>query len=391
MQNLKIGLLAASEYVLKHYSRELRRHSDVSWAVTLPETLKVLRARGEQNIFFSSEITALYSPKLVHRIFESARYRLFGDPRAKVARKLVRRMDVDIWVTDSNGRLDKTEKRVPYVQTFHAISMKEGCFFNCQPMIYDLLLFPGEYHKNIFMKHFSLKSDKKLRVIGWPKVDDFFVPGKMQTKEEILTSLSLNPDKPTILYAPTWGSYGKHGLFARWFDREIEVFENLCLYCAKQEINFIVKMHGFIDNSNLESAQKIALNHGAVWSEDSNSDYTIDPNNFLWATDVLIGDLSGINQEFMVLDRPIIYIDHDDSINPWETAELPSSFRAGHVIREESELIKAIEDSLVNPQRFSNRRYEIVEKLFYKLDGNAALRGAQAIMELIDRNPSSNI
>ena len=63
---------------------------------------------------------------------------------------------------------------------------------------------------------------------------------------------------------------------------------------------------------------------------------------------------------------------------------MPKSFRVGHVVNTFNELIKAIEDSIINPGEFMDQRQALCSKLFYKLDGKSAERGAEAIMNFAE-------
>ena len=47
-------------------------------------------------------------------------------------------------------------------------------YFFYEPVLdYDLILLPGPYHKEEFVKRFNLqKDDKRFKVVGWPSTDD---------------------------------------------------------------------------------------------------------------------------------------------------------------------------------------------------------------------------
>tara|TARA_B100001013_G_C24315543_1_gene326529 strand:- start:209 stop:559 length:351 start_codon:yes stop_codon:yes gene_type:complete len=104
-----------------------------------------------------------------------------------------------------------------------------------------------------------------------------------------------------------------------------------------------------------------------------------DPFEHLYVTDILLSDLSGIISDFLVLNRPIIYIDPDEKLKIWEGSDMPKSFRAGHVVETPEELFSAIRDSLIYPERFSQERQELTSEIIYELDGKATQRGVQAI------------
>ena len=81
---------------------------------------------------------------------------------------------------------------------------------------------------------------------------------------------------------------------------------------------------------------------------------------------MLISDLSGIIAEYMTLNRPIIYIDPDESMEPWEDSDMPKELRAGHVVKRPEELIEALKDSISCPDRFRKKRKDLISILYYK-------------------------
>jgi CDP-glycerol glycerophosphotransferase (TagB/SpsB family) len=146
------------------------------------------------------------------------------------------------------------------------------------------------------------------------------------------------------------------------------------------DLNFIVKLHSLSFHANSQTLIDIAKKHDVLWLTKEISYFVDDPNPFLWITDILISDLSGIIAEFMVLDRPIIYIDPDENLEAWDGSDMPKSFRAGYVVKSPEELFGAIDDSIKRPERFKKERQDLVSKLYYSPDGEATDRAVQEIL-----------
>ena len=145
-----------------------------------------------------------------------------------------------------------------------------------------------------------------------------------------MENIGLNPNLKTIMYAPTWGwGYGNDTFFARWFGQEKKVFEQLCKEVKKNNLNFIVKLHCLSFQTNNKELIDIANRYDVLWLTKETDRFMEDPNSYLWITDILISDLSGIIADFLVLDRPIIYIDPDESLDAWGGAENPQKFKGG--------------------------------------------------------------
>ena len=109
---------------------------------------------------------------------------------------------------------------------------------------------------------------------------------------------------------------------------------------------------------------KIAKKYGVLWQTKETSNYQDDPNETLWVTDVLISDLSGIITEYLVLDKPIIYIDPIKKSKAWTGSDMPKSFRAGHIIKSFKQLKYAVKDSILFPNRFKKKRNILKIKFF---------------------------
>ena len=86
---------------------------------------------------------------------------------------------------------------------------------------------------------------------------------------------------------------------------------------------------------------------------------------YLAATDILIGDMSDINYEFLLFDRPIILLAND-----W----LRTNFPDIGIKTDINELEEAIERSINNPLEYAEQRKEWLEKTIHKPFDNASER-----------------
>jgi len=86
---------------------------------------------------------------------------------------------------------------------------------------------------------------------------------------------------------------------------------------------------------------------------------------YLAATDILIGDMSDINYEFLLFDRPIILLAND-----W----LKENFPDIGIKTDLTGLNKAIKRSIDDPEEFKEQRKYWLEKTFHKPDGRSSSR-----------------
>lgn len=373
--NNRIGFLAYSLFSLENFYLQLQDHHDCWWAVTQEDTLSELISKGYKKIIYIPDSKKYFPDRLGNKFISTS--------PGEVEKKLMEFLNPNMWISDQGNRLTYGNKQCLWVQVFHSLCYKKHTFY---PDIvnYDLVLLPSAYYKNKFINKFNLLEDsEKFKIVGWSKNDNL-ISGKID-KEKYLTDLGLDARKKVVLYAPTWGGFGVdmkswgNNLFARWYGSDLDVLERLCRFIKELDVNLIIKTHHLSVWCNNPEAKKMCAKYGAVWLTDQMSNYQEDPNDLLKATDVLISDMSGILTEFLVLNRPIIYIEPDEGINAWEDSSLPPEFRAGFIVREVEELFLAIKYSLEQPLQFERQRIELKNTLFEYLDSNSTARGVKEI------------
>ena len=372
---MKIGFIGCEAEVLESYWERLDPVADCWWAVTEPELRDYLVQRNISKFVYVPESYVLDTSKTR------------GNQRVPVRPGrsqsiLASIITPDLWIADQLNKLNYVEKKVPWVQVFHGMPIKSHFFYH-MALEYDLLLLPGYYHEREFVRRYQLSQEdrKRLKVVGWPKVDPL-CRGNFD-RQELLSAMGLDCTKRTLMYAPTWGlGYGNNSFFARWFGMEAEIFERVCLAANRLGLNFIVRLHNLsfqVDNLEL---QQIASKYNVLWPTRKTTTFKIDdPNEYLWITDILISDMSSIISEFLVMDRPIIFIDPDEQLEVWQDSDMPKNFRAGSVVKTPDELIAAIEEAVQYPNRYQENRHEMVQKLYCSTDGRAIDRAVKEIQD----------
>ena len=97
------------------------------------------------------------------------------------------------------------------------------------------------------------------------------------------------------------------------------------------------------------------------------------PNpKYLAATDILIGDMSDINNEFLLYDRPIILL-----ANAW----LRENFPDVGIKTDLTGLEEAIKRSIDNPNEYKQQREHWLAKTIYKPDGSSSKRCIDMMLE----------
>lgn len=292
------------------------------------------------------------------------------------------------WVVSHPNRIPVKRKTCLWFHTHHSIPFKAVLGKSLLEAMsqYDIHFLTADMIRDHF-RDMVMVNGKTLKVVGQPLVDPL-IRGDFD-REKILCGLGLNPEKKTVLYAPTWShdfedSY-KKSLFPKWMQSQEELLEKICQFMEQMNLNFIIRLHRLADMWWSDKFDKLIKKSTNVIKMSSTSHPDSVP--YLFASDVLITDYSSIANDFIVLNRPIIYLVPDYELFD-DGFIVPPSYRAGDIVKDKDEFFAAIINSLENPDKFSAKRKEIAAKLHTKLDGMAAERSAQVILDQLKSRQS---
>jgi CDP-glycerol glycerophosphotransferase (TagB/SpsB family) len=318
--------------------------------------------------------TASEEPRKMSGIFQEApQARLIHPSRATLMKFDAYVASDFMWATLPRG--------TTRVQVFHGVAGKYGFDTPDRSMLgWDRYFFVNERRLNNFVSSGALAPDSPaIRLIGLPKVD--CIVNGVYDGEAVLTSLGLDPSRPTILYAPTWSPASSLN------DLGIELISGLC----RMPINLIVKLHdrsrdlrrrysGGIDW--VRRIRPILPKGRAVIG----SGHDISP--YLVASDLMITDHSSAGFEFLLRDRPLVRIHrpqliqlakiHRDYVTLLASAAL-STFDLPTTLA-------AVERGLSEPDAYSAERRRVASELFYR-PGSATERSVRALYEIIELAP----
>jgi hypothetical protein len=260
---------------------------------------------------------------------------------------------------------------------------------------FDKYFLYGELERSMFalIQESQPESTRHIELydIGYPKLDAQ-IQGAYD-RQAILAELGLDPSRPTVLYAPAWDPGGSLRTCG------IKVVEHLL---SIPKINVIVKLHP-ISVVSRESKEFEFFTGGIDWAEEFGkissehrfryvSEYLINP--LLSASDLMVTDFSGVALEFMMLDRPVIYIDcpefYEKTLVKWghdpQLSLVDDRFNAGRnaglVVNEIDELPDAVTRCLENPDEFGEARRAIAKRFLYN-PGRGSESAADAITALL--------
>lgn len=244
---------------------------------------------------------------------------------------------------------------------------------------FDLHPVSSEWLKNYYIHAIGV-NPKKVIVTGYPREDllltDFY------KKEKIIKELKIPKGLPIILYAPTWSHESGRIKPLFPFKNNIKILERLENFLSKNKLFMIIRLHPnwmkrSLKKENKEIIKKLKKIKNILLTSVI-EDW--DTEKYLSIADMLITDWSSIANDYIVLDKPMIFIDIPYKIFKFGFALQPHE-RPGEIVRTEEEFFEAILQNLKHPKKFSKKREKIRRKVHYKMDGKASTRVLQEVFK----------
>ncbi len=274
------------------------------------------------------------------------------------------------WVVFGNTfpDLDKLASHTRTAQLYHGIGMKSDVY---RPglMDMDIRFIEGPHYTEVLQRMYP---GRPLLEVGYAKLDPLFGVSERRPGLD-LAAAGLNPDKPTLLYAPTYYPSSIELMADDW-PQQFSAY------------NLIIKPHPFTLSKARYHCQRDKL---LLWSRAANVHFP-DPDAFnllpyLGCADLMISDASSALFEFAALDKPVVWCDF---LKVRWSYRGPLRFRLKKrldaTIQQYSdisvhagcfqELKTRVEEELANPSRFSGKRREYTRRLIGATDGNVSAR-----------------
>jgi hypothetical protein len=271
------------------------------------------------------------------------------------------------------------------VQTFHGVAGKYRTVYDSPSESmrdWDRLFFINQRRLQHFVDCGAIDAGSSAaRLIGMPKLD-CLVDGTL-VRDEILTSLRIDPARRTILYAPTWSAHSS----------VVSMGEELVSRLGEAGYAVIVKLHDrsrdplkFEHSGGVDWGERLApllQRYGGVLATGSNS------SRYLPAADVMITDHSSVGFEYLLLDRPLIRIHVPELIRNTdiEPSYVELMANASSSVNDVAETSVAVERAFSDPGARSAERVAVANEMFYK-PGTATERAVTELYELMELEPA---
>ena len=267
------------------------------------------------------------------------------------------------------------------IQMFHGVGGKYGFDAPTEPLdAWHRLFFVNRRRLNNCIASGALAADSPaIRMIGMPKVD-CLVDGTLE-RSAVLRVLGLSPDRPTVLYAPTWSPASSlNGLGLALLDRLRRMPVNVIVKLHDRSLDLRRQYSGGVDwpatiRPLLEAGSRVLASSADICP-------------YLAAADVMVTDHSSAGFEYLLLDRPLVRIHvpalitlaniHQDYVRM--LADVSESTSAV------DDTVAAIERAIADPAARSATRRAVAADLFHE-PGTATGRCADALYEAVGLSP----
>ncbi|MBK3519496.1 CDP-glycerol glycerophosphotransferase family protein [Carboxylicivirga marina] len=260
----------------------------------------------------------------------------------------------------------------------HGIGTKAG-YYTDEQNKHDIRFVEGAQRVELIKQMFP-DSDCKLYNVGFAKLDEAFTISE-QDKLDMLQSFGLNPDKKTILYAPTF------------YPSSIEYMPgNFPTDFA--DYNIIIKPHFFSFEKKTYRHQVRKFNK---WAKNDNV-FLAGPElfnlvPFMTIADIMVSDESSAIFEFAALNKPVIlnqnvryrwtYRLFKSKIRKRMDGQMSQFKEVAQIIQNYKALQPIIKSELQNPNNKAEARKKITDQIVGLADGHVSERIVDIMDELL--------
>lgn len=378
---MNIIFIADSATMLLELDRLLKKNVNIIWVVFHESLYKELLTYGVESsrvIFFDLRFPFISKPLFLKRILNKIFHYIFKESSLDYyIQSLINRLNKEykpkFYLTDTSKLLSKIDTKLPKATILHSVTYK-NFYLDSSNLNYDILFLPGNYHKNRIKEYYSKTCFKKqqLKVVGNLKLSPFVDNRKLdnKSKRQILESYGLNPNWPLVLYAPTYDAFKGQNFFPEEFGGQYEKLNEYAEFLEKNKFNIIIKFHHYMA-CNFESKEIegiIKRKNARLFKTNKNYD-TIDGDSLLMASDIVVGDTSGILTTAIYLDKKIIFLEPDKFFN-WSSADIEKHLRPGYVCNTFDDLLNAT-SCYMKKDEFIEKRNTFSDNVFFNKELNA--------------------
>lgn len=268
-------------------------------------------------------------------------------------------------------------KKIRFARESHSLSYQERRKRERESAHIQFLTTSSDYVADLEEANYRIGREKHV-VTGYPKNDCLFSASSEDQREWNKFLGSVRPDR-VILYAPTW----RHGRVpTRFFPFEDFDQDNLVEHLERLNTLILIRPH--VNDLRSTSTMQYVTKLTSISTRLKLATHLEFPdvNSIMRFADAIITDYSGLYHDFLLLDRPILFLPYDyedfqrqNGFHYDYFAELP-----GPAISSHEDFLQQLQCLIDGDDSFGNVRRQLNDKInTYKDDGSC--RRVWAILE----------
>jgi len=214
----------------------------------------------------------------------------------------------------------------------------------------------------------------RIKITGLPRNDIIFKLDQDFVKKKY----SLDDYKFLVLYAPTFRTW-EYTRFFPFDDLDLKLINE---FCQKNSCGFILRPH-HSDLENMQDKFWDEIRHYSSFKIITHEDCS-NVNELLVSADCLITDYSSIFFDYLLRDKPIIFLPYDQQRYEQEHGFIVDykSVTPGLKPSSQKELLNYLNQILNGKDKYAKLRNELKDKVHKYKDGNSCLRITNIIKDL---------
>lgn len=301
----------------------------------------------------------------------------------------------NIVITTHTSR--KYKKSQIYIQLWHGIPLKAMALMDKTEDVstkratpknfnqYNYIISSSQLYNTLLNSCIGVDGSKYV-VTGFPRNDMLFNADAIEKLQNML-GRPIDGCK-VVFYLPTFkAGYYNQRIEGATKDTNIFGFDNFDYdkfnrFLVEQNIVFIAKLHPFEENLFKAELNRRCNENFVLLTSDMLKRYSVDLYEVLGCADMLITDYSSVYFDFLLLDRPLLFINNDIDVYEEKRGFLlePYDFwTPGPKVKNQNELEVEITKSIIGEDEYKEQR-ESFRKVFHTYCDN---KSSQRVWNII--------
>lgn len=237
---------------------------------------------------------------------------------------------------------------------------------------YDETWVASPLNVKLYVERFGFH-ESRVKVTGYARTDQLAKP--LISQQEMKQRFQLPQNKPTILFAPTWQQDSKNRSIYPFGTTEDEFLSALNQFAQQYNVLIVLRVHLNSPEVSGNSFKNILYRPFVTYP---------DTEALLYACDILVCDWSSIAFDWLVLQRPTIFLDVPAPFT--KGFSLGPEYRFDTVVNDMSSLLIEMEQALQPMTGQNKKEYQIALEKIYRnyADGNSSQRCIERLLKHLE-------